>query len=122
MDSPTTEDAPAPRRKGGQPRRAMGYKRSGFNTLRRTVAKLGSRRVVDKRTQVGRELARWREALVRDLGGDLSTQEAAIVDLAVRSKLLIDSVDTWLLGQSRLVNARKKTLLPVLVQRDKLAE
>jgi len=33
------------------------------------------------------------------------------VELAVKSKLMLDSIDAWLLKQPSLVNARKKTLL-----------
>ena len=50
---------------------------------------------------------------MRDLGGDVSTQQAAVIDLAVRTRLLLDSIDTWLLRQQSLVNARKRALLPV---------
>lgn len=60
--------------------------------------------------------------LIADLGGDVSTQEAAIIDLAVKSKLLLDSIDTWLLVQPSLVNARKRTLLPVVKERQALAD
>jgi hypothetical protein len=56
------------------------------------------------------------------LGGDISTQQAALVDLAVKSKLLLDSIDAWLLVQPSLVNARKKSLLPVVKDRQALAD
>ena len=46
----------------------------------------------------------------------------AIIDLAVKSKLLLDSIDAWLLTQPSLVNARKKSLLPVVSQRQQLAD
>ena len=52
----------------------------------------------------------------------MSTQQAALVDLAVKSKLLLDSIDTWLLTQPSLVNARKKALLPVVRERQTLAD
>jgi hypothetical protein len=60
--------------------------------------------------------------LVRDLGGDTSIQQDTIIDLAVKSKLIIDSVDAWLFAQPSLVNARKKALLPVVIQRQQLAD
>jgi len=34
----------------------------------------------------------------------ISTQQAQVVDLAVKTKLLLDSVDAWLLTQRSLVN------------------
>src|SRR5262249_42507534 len=74
-------------------------------TLKRAVSPLGSRAIA-RRTAVGRTLAEWRSSLVADLGGPdmISTQRAALVDLAVKSKLLIDSVDAWLVTQPTLIN------------------
>ncbi len=102
-------------------KRGRGYYRSGFYALKTTLRALGPR-VVDRRTHPGRQLAAWKADLVRDLGGDLSTQEHVLVDLAVRQKLLLESVDAWLLVQRSLVNGRKKALLPVLRERQQLAD
>lgn len=98
-------------------------KRSGFHELKTTLERLGSR-ALDPDTEVGRALAAWRAALVADLGGEenLSTQELALVDLAVRDLLLIQSVDGWIFQQPRVINARKKAVYPVVVERMKLAE
>jgi len=43
--------------------------------------------------------------LIEDLGGpdEISTQRSALIDLAVQSKLLLDSIDNWLLTQATLV-------------------
>jgi hypothetical protein len=62
--------------------------------------------------------------LVQDLGGEdqISTQQAALIELAVRSKLMLDTIDNWILSQDGLVNKSKKTLLPVVVQRQQLAD
>lgn len=62
--------------------------------------------------------------LIRDIGGPeaVSTQQIAVVDLAVKSKLLLDSIDAWLLTQPTLVNARKRSLLPVVRERQALAD
>ena len=102
-------------------KRGRGYYRSGFYALKTTLRALGPR-VVDKRTHLGKQLAAWRDDLVRDLGGDLSTQERVLVDLAVRQKLLVESVDAWLLTQRSLVNSRKRALIPVLRERQALAD
>ena len=67
-------------------------------------------------------MAKWRADLIADLGGDITTQQAALVDLAVKSKLLLDSIDAWLLIQPSLVNARKKSPLPVVKERQALAD
>lgn len=107
-----------PRRKAPRP-----YSKHGLTALKRAVKELGGR-VIDRRTTLGKVLARWRVDLVADLGGaeGISTQEAAVVDLAVKTKLLLDSVDAWLLTQPSLVNARKRALLPVVLQRQQLAD
>jgi hypothetical protein len=60
--------------------------------------------------------------LVRDCGGDVSTQQAAVIDPAVRTKLMLDSIDAWLLTQPSLVNARKRCLLPIVRERQQLAD
>ena len=47
---------------------------------------------------------------------EVSTQELAIVDAAVKTKLLLDSLDAWLLQQLSLINARKRSLYAVVLQ------
>ena len=42
-----------------------------------------------------------------------STQQRQVIDLAVKTKLLLDSIDAWLVKQPSLVNHRKRALLPV---------
>ena len=95
----------------------------GITTLKRAVKELGGR-AIDRRTTLGKALARWRADLVTDLGGEeaISTQEAALVDLCVKTKLMLDSIDAWLLTQPSLVNARKRSLLPVVRERTQLAD
>ena len=44
------------------------------------------------------------------------------MDLAVKSKLLLDSIDVWLLTQPTLINKRKKSVLPVVRERQQLAD
>ena len=99
------------------------YSKHGLTTLKRAVNGLGNR-VIDKRTATGKALAKWRADLIADLGGDdaISTQRVALLDLAVRSKLLLDSIDTWLLTQPTLVNVRKRSLIPIVLQRQTLAD
>lgn len=64
------------------------YSKHGLARLKRAIRAVGGR-VIDRRTTLGRELAQWRADLVTDLGGPraVSTQQAALVDLAVKSKL-----------------------------------
>jgi hypothetical protein len=62
--------------------------------------------------------------LIADLGGEdnVSVQQSALIDLTIKSKLLLDSIDAWLLTQPTLINKRKKALLPVVLQRQQLAD
>ena len=77
------------------PKHPRPYLRSGVHALKKAVVTLGSRALPPKSTALGRALHEWRDSLIADLGGmdTISTQQAALVDLAVRTKLLVDSVD-----------------------------
>jgi hypothetical protein len=61
--------------------------------------------------------------LIADLGGDenISTQQRALIELASTSKLLLGSIDAWILSQPRLFT-RNKTLLPVIRERQMIAD
>jgi hypothetical protein len=98
------------------------YTRSGLYSLRATLQVLGGR-AIDRRTALGQAHEAWRESLIADLGGreELSVQRLALVDLALKSKLLLDSVDAWLLNQKSLVDKRRRCLLPVVRERTALA-
>jgi hypothetical protein len=98
------------------------YLRSGVYTLKRAVQALGSRALPPKSTALGRALHEWREALLADLGGAeaVSTQQAALVDLAVRTKLLVDSVDAYVLTMPSPVNRQRRCLHPVVRERQAL--
>jgi hypothetical protein len=104
-------------------KRRSGRPSYGLYALKHAVNTIGNR-AIDKRTITGRALAQWRKDLIQDLGGDenVSTQQSAIVDLAVKSKLLLASIDTWLLTQRSLINKKKKALIPVVQQRQALAD
>jgi hypothetical protein len=66
----------------------------------------------------------WRQDLLSALGGQDATspQEQALVDLVVRTKLYVDSIDAWIMEQPSLVQARRKSILPVLRERQTLAD
>jgi len=99
------------------------YTKHGLTHLKRAVKALGGRGI-DRRTTLGKQLVAWRRELIDDLGGAaaVSTQQAQIVDLAVKTKLLLDSVDAWLLTQRSLVNVRRWALFPVVTERTQLAD
>jgi hypothetical protein len=104
------------------PKRRRGYQKSGIYTLKRAVAALGSRALPSTWTALGRALHEWRSSLVSDLGGEdaVSTQQRALVDLAVRTKLLVDSVDAYVLAMPSPVNRQRRSLHPVVRERQAL--
>lgn len=67
---------------------------------------------------------RWRAELIDDLGGEdnIRTQQLAIIDLADKQKLLLDSIDTWLFSQPSLIDKLKRALLPVVRERESLVD
>ena len=93
----------------------------GITALRRAVDGLGNR-VVSRRTKVGRALWAWRSELLDDLGGieAVSTQELALVEEAVKTKLILDSVNAWLLMQPSLIARRTRGVLPAVRDRQAL--
>jgi hypothetical protein len=71
------------------------YSKHGLNTLRNSLRYSGNA-LTSRRYKVGRVLWEWRQELVRDVGGEaaISTQQLAVIDLAVKTKLLLDS-NSW---------------------------
>ena len=86
--------------------------------------KLKGFRAIDRRTVAAREAFAFKRELVTALGGDadFSPQRRRLVEMTVRAALLLDHVDAWLFEQESLVNKRTRTLLPVLNQRQSLAD
>ncbi len=95
----------------------------GAFALKRAVRTLGSR-TIDRRTRVGKALAAWCAELSADLGGldALSTQQRAIIEQAATTRLILDSIDGWLAKQPSLIDRRKRALLPVVRERQSLAD
>ncbi len=97
--------------------------RHGLNALKARV-KVRGLHAIDRRTVAGRALIEFRRRLVADLGGadHITAQQQALVETAARTKLFIDALDGWLMTQPSLVNGRKRTVLPVLRERQAMAE
>ncbi len=74
------------KRPRGAPKGNRNAEKAGLTKLKAAVKELGGRSI-DKRTSVGKALARWRTDLLQDLGGAdvVSTQKVAVIELAVRS-------------------------------------
>jgi hypothetical protein len=88
--------------------------KSALNTL--------GTRALDQRFQVAKALNAWKEAVIQDLGSEVSTQQSAVIDICVRTKMMLDSVDTWILQQPSIVNKRDRKLFPIILQRQTLAD
>src|SRR5439155_20601741 len=99
------------------------YSRHGLNAPMDRI-KLRGFGTIDRRTAAAREQLALRRELANALRGesDLSPQRRKLIDMAARASLLLDHVDAWLFRQRSLVNARAKTLVPILVQRQALAD
>ncbi len=97
--------------------------RHGFFSMKRAVRELGDR-ALDGRTSIAKALAEWKAELIDDLGGRqaISTQQIAIIDLAVKTKLLLDSVDAWLLTRPSIIDKRRRAVLPIVRERQQLAD
>ena len=93
----------------------------GLYKAREALKQYGAR-AIDGRTSLGKALMHWKQALVSDLGGDPSVQQLTLVDLAAKTKMLVDSLDSWLLMQKSLIVHRKRSVLPVVMQRQQLAD
>ena len=73
---------------------------------------------------VGEVVRSWKAELINDLGGDdaVSTQQRVIIDLAIKTFVILDRFDAWFLPQVAAVDKRTKTLLPMVRERQQLAD
>jgi hypothetical protein len=98
-----------------KPKRRISYLRSGMYAKRPELPAAD--------TPVGAVLSERRQALIGDLGGQeaCSTAQLALVDLAIRQWLLLDSVDGYLLTLPSLVDKRHRHVWQVVLDRSALA-
>jgi hypothetical protein len=97
--------------------------RHGLYALERVVADAGAH-WLDALGDTGTALRDWRDAIINDLGGPeaVSSQERAIVELATKTYLMVESIDRFLLAQPSLVNKSRRQLFPVVLQRQQVAD
>jgi hypothetical protein len=97
--------------------------RHGLYALQRVVKDAGER-WYDTLGETGQALREWRDGILADLGGPdaVSAQERAIVELATKTYLMVESIDRFLLEQPSLVNKSRRQLFPVVLQRQQLAD
>jgi hypothetical protein len=102
---------------------ARTYSRHGLNAAMARINLRGFQ-AIDRRTAAARASLAFKAELVSALGGeaDLSPQRRRLIDMAVRAALLLDHIDAWLFEQRSLVNLRTRSMLPVLQQRQALAD
>ena len=107
----------------GAPQGNVNAQSHGLYRAKRALNELGLRGL-DGRTTVAKELNLWRAEIAEDLGGMdmLSTAQLALLELAVKQKLLLDSIDAWILQQPSMVNKRKRALFPIVRERQVLAD
>ena len=79
---------------------------------------------IDRRTVTAQALLAWRTELLADLGGEtaVSAQQLTLVEVAVRTRLYVDSLDAWILEHGSLVNARRRAVHPVVRERQQLVD
>jgi hypothetical protein len=84
--------------KGKEAKRS--YSRHGLTPLRQKVKIRGIDAIA------------WRREPIDHLGGNPMAAQIALIDLACRSKLLLEHLDACLLEQGSLVNKRSREVLP----------
>lgn len=93
----------------------------GLKSLKRAIRTLG-KRAIDKRTRAGKHHALLQNVLIDALGGteQLTPQKRVLLDEAVLTKLMLDSVNAWIVAQPTLINKRNKTIIAAVKDRSSL--
>jgi hypothetical protein len=98
---------------------------SGHYTLKAALNSVSQQgQWLDTMGEVGQALQQWRTAIIDDLGGEqgVSAMQRAVIELATKTYLMLDSVDKFLLSQKSLVNKSRRQLFPIVLQRQQLAD
>ncbi len=100
------------------------YKKHRAHTLQTALERLGSEGWLDKLGPAGESLRVWRQGLIDDLGGEdkVSTAQLALVDLAVRSYLMLEHIDRWVLSTQNIVNKRDRKVFRIVLDRQRMAD
>lgn len=112
---PTDRRPVSPRSRTGRP------STHSLTALRKAVTQLGTKRL-DQRSAVAVAVRRFKADLARDLGGDPSRAQATLIELAGRTWIIVEALDDWIMRQPSLVLHRKRSVMPVLLQRQQLAD
>ena len=99
--------------------------RHGLTALRQKVQVRGLE-ALDQRSSGARLVLTWRNNLISDLGGPelVSTAQKTLIEVATRTHLYVEHLDSFLMNQPSLVcgKGKRKTALPVLLERQRLAD
>jgi hypothetical protein len=92
--------------------------RHGFSALKRRVAIKGLD-AFDLRSAAARRMISWRDELVAALGGqeNVTPQEYALLEMLIKTRLLLEHIDGYILGLDSLVNRKKHSLKPIVRER-----
>jgi hypothetical protein len=97
----------------------------GLTPAKKALKKHGTG-ALDQRTTEAKELARWKDALVEDLGGpdQISTQQETLIELAARQIVLLHLIDNWVFAapDQRVFRKRDKTVYALTKERQRIAD
>lgn len=73
---------------------------------------------------VGVALKAWRDEIAEALGGieGLTPQQRIVLDTACKSYLILSTIDDWILRQASPIKKRSRSLLPVVRERQQIAD
>lgn len=114
-----------PRHPRGRPTLTASQKqktRLGLKAMK-TKIQLRGLDTINKQTFAGRLLFEWRTGLTDALGGEsnVTPQQKCLIDLACQSKAICDHVTAFIMEQESLVIKKRKTVIPIVLQRAQLA-
>jgi hypothetical protein len=114
-------DSGATKSRGGAPKRNRNARKSGRYALEKSLKRDGFSVLTRRQREAVRE---WRDQIIVDRGGRQQWSQLQLMQLErfIITEILIQSIDSYLMTQSSLVNRRKKSLYPVVVERGRLAE
>ena len=96
----------------------------GVYAAKRTIKKRG-KRGIDKRTRAGKDAVRWEAAIIQDLGGadNVSTMKMAVIDAGKLKRHLLQVGIAYLFSHpEKIINSRKRSFSPIVLQLTSLAE
>jgi hypothetical protein len=79
---------------------------------------------VSQQNGMGRAVVEKGNRIIADRGGreSLSELKLDLIDRYLKTELLIHSIDSWMFQQKSLINRRKRSLYPILAERNRLVE